>query len=218
MAWTNPGTAVAGDVLTASFWNSNVRDNMLMGNPVFTTEAARDAVITSPVEGQRAYLTAPTVPAATGAITAIPSGVQTIYNGSVWVCVTEIGARSETATSSTATTYSTTVADGSTALSVTLVTGTSAFVSIGFNGYTSGGIFRAAVAVSGASTIAASDAKAIVHQDLSNAVAHLRTCANSFVFTGLTAGTNTFTLQYRNATATTGYFDPSRTITVRGIA
>ena len=28
MAWTTPGTAVAGDVLTASFWNLNVRDNL----------------------------------------------------------------------------------------------------------------------------------------------------------------------------------------------
>jgi len=28
MAWTTPGTAVAGDVLTAAFWNSNVRDNL----------------------------------------------------------------------------------------------------------------------------------------------------------------------------------------------
>lgn len=28
MAWTTPGTAIAGDVLTASFWNSNVRDNL----------------------------------------------------------------------------------------------------------------------------------------------------------------------------------------------
>lgn len=28
MAYTAPGTAVAGDVLTAAFWNSNVRDNI----------------------------------------------------------------------------------------------------------------------------------------------------------------------------------------------
>lgn len=28
MAWTTPGTAVAGDVLTAAFWNLQVRDNM----------------------------------------------------------------------------------------------------------------------------------------------------------------------------------------------
>jgi hypothetical protein len=27
MAWTTPGTAVAGEVLTAAFWNANVRDN-----------------------------------------------------------------------------------------------------------------------------------------------------------------------------------------------
>lgn len=28
MAWTTPGTAVAGDVLTAAFWNEQVRDNL----------------------------------------------------------------------------------------------------------------------------------------------------------------------------------------------
>jgi hypothetical protein len=28
MAWTTPGTAVAGEVLTAAFWNEQVRDNM----------------------------------------------------------------------------------------------------------------------------------------------------------------------------------------------
>ena len=27
MAWTTPGTATAGEVLTAAFWNANVRDN-----------------------------------------------------------------------------------------------------------------------------------------------------------------------------------------------
>jgi hypothetical protein len=28
MAWTTPGTATAGEVLTAAFWNQNVRDNL----------------------------------------------------------------------------------------------------------------------------------------------------------------------------------------------
>ena len=28
MAFTTPGTAVAGEVLTAAFWNTNVRDNL----------------------------------------------------------------------------------------------------------------------------------------------------------------------------------------------
>jgi hypothetical protein len=36
MPWTTPGTAVAGDVLTAAFWNSNVRDNSLELAPFFS--------------------------------------------------------------------------------------------------------------------------------------------------------------------------------------
>ena len=37
MAWTTPGTATAGDVLTASFWNTQVRDNMIELAPFMTT-------------------------------------------------------------------------------------------------------------------------------------------------------------------------------------
>lgn len=36
MAWTTPGTATAGDVLTAAYWNVNVRDNMNALNSVVT--------------------------------------------------------------------------------------------------------------------------------------------------------------------------------------
>lgn len=36
MAWTTPGTAVAGDVLTAAYWNTQVRDNL---NSIFPTGA-----------------------------------------------------------------------------------------------------------------------------------------------------------------------------------
>ena len=35
MAWTTPGTATAGDVLTAAFWNTQVRDNMVELAPFF---------------------------------------------------------------------------------------------------------------------------------------------------------------------------------------
>jgi hypothetical protein len=34
MAWTTPGTATAGEVLTAAFWNANVRDNFNAINTV----------------------------------------------------------------------------------------------------------------------------------------------------------------------------------------
>ncbi len=37
MAWITPGTAVAGDVLTAAFWNQNVRDNLQAAFPVDTS-------------------------------------------------------------------------------------------------------------------------------------------------------------------------------------
>jgi len=36
MAFTTPGTAVAGSVLTAAFWNEQVRDNMLEVAPLMT--------------------------------------------------------------------------------------------------------------------------------------------------------------------------------------
>ena len=184
---------------------------------VFTNEAARDAAITSPTEGMHVYLTAPTVPAATGAITAVPTGIQTIYNGSVWVCVTEVGARSETSGTTTSTSFVSTLTGDATAISVTLVTGTTAQVSIHFQGYTNGAVSTMAVAVSGASTIAASREKGVTHNDLSNATATLNSHGSTFVFTGLTAGTNTFTAQYKTSTAT-ATFDTGRTLTVKGIA
>lgn len=37
MAWNTPGTATAGEVLTAAFWNEQVRDNMTELAPLFTT-------------------------------------------------------------------------------------------------------------------------------------------------------------------------------------
>jgi hypothetical protein len=37
MAFTTPGTAVAGEVLTAAFWNTNVRDNLTEFAPMFAT-------------------------------------------------------------------------------------------------------------------------------------------------------------------------------------
>ena len=45
-------TLVAGTTITASWANANVRDQ---GIPVFATAAARDAAVTSPIEGMHAY-------------------------------------------------------------------------------------------------------------------------------------------------------------------
>jgi hypothetical protein len=49
MAWTTPGTAVAGNVLTAAFWNEQVRDNMN------SLVAAGTVLPSTPVDGESFY-------------------------------------------------------------------------------------------------------------------------------------------------------------------
>lgn len=216
MAWTTPGTAVAGDVLTAAFWNSNVRDNLNAGQPIFANEAARDAAITAPFEGQTCYLTAPTIPTATGDVTQIPTGVRTIYNGSVWVCITPVAAYTENIGTTTSTSYTTTLSGSpGTNPSVTLVTGTTARISIRGDIYlnTTGGVFLS-VSVSGATTRAASDAYGTYQ--VGHTVNQEHAFGTTFVFSNLTAGTNTFSLAYRVTTGTGSFY--ARQIIVDGIA
>jgi microcystin-dependent protein len=184
---------------------------------IFTTEAARDAAITSPIKGMRAYLTAPTIPAATsGGYTAVPTGIQTIYNGSIWVCVTEVGAGrlGNTGYATSSTTYVTALSD-TTPISVTLSTGTSALVSFGLSGYT-GGTYAViqSISVSGATSIAASDSYAIFLDQ--TATAQQLSSTFNFVMTGLTSGTNTFTLNYRVAGSTGQWV--RRHLVVKGVA
>ena len=185
---------------------------------VYTNEAARDAAITSPTEGMRAYLTAPTVPAATGAITAVPTGVQTIYNGSAWVCITPVGSTSNTSATTTSTSYVTTLTGDSTAISVTLVTGATALVSVyAANQSTNSGASTAiyvGTAVSGATTLPAFDLTGSVQvMSIANAP---YSQSRTYVFPILTAGTNTFTLSYRGTAGTNTF--TSRSLTVQGIA
>ena len=47
MAWTTPGTAVAGAVLEADFWNSNVRDNLNEIAPFFAAWTSYTPTITA---------------------------------------------------------------------------------------------------------------------------------------------------------------------------
>lgn len=214
MAWTAPSTFVAGAILTAAQLNTNVRDNTLAGGPIYATEAARDAAITSPFEGQRAYITGSTVAAATGLVTAVPTGIQTIYNGAAWVCVTPVSANTvTTGTITNQTAYTATLASGGTNPSVTIATGTTALISHNTGILTSvlGQFAGMSVAVSGATTLAASDDWIVATQNVSEYVG-----GRTIVLTGLTAGTNTFTLQYRNGTATGSFF--RRYLTVQGIA
>jgi hypothetical protein len=214
MPWTNPETFTAGQTLTAASMNV-ISDNARMGRAVFTNEAARDAAITGPEEGMIAYLTAPTVPAASGATTVLPTGITTIYNGSAWVCVTPVYAFTGAFGNTTSGTYTATLSGGAgTNPSVTLSTGTTAMVThsclMKVDNVAQGGV--QSVAVSGASTIAASD-DWYVYSEITNYL----TLSFTFVITGLTAGSNTFTLNYRQGSATNATYG-DRTLIVQGIA
>jgi hypothetical protein len=213
MAFVTPTNVTVGSVLTASKYNQEVVANGLAGQPIFTNEAGRDAAIPSPYEGQRVYLTAPTVPAATGTTTAVPTGVTTIYNGSVWVCTTELGASSATDATTTSASFVTTLTSDGTAVAVTLVTGTTAAICLGFVGNVSGPNTQILTySVSGATTVAAADENGL----LMGASATNLSSHRSQVITGLTAGTNTFTLNYRTTGGTATYVE--RWLMVNGVA
>lgn len=211
MPFTLPTAVSAGSVLTATDYNQAARSNAMFGMATFTNESARDTALASPEEGMMAYLTAPTVPTATGATTAVPSGVVTIYNGSAWVCVTPVSAFTTTSGTTTSASF-TTLTGGGTNPSVTLVTGTTALISISTSqSATSGFTAITSVAVSGATTLAAPPERG----PLTTGTTAFRSC-DRFVLTGLTAGTNTFTLNYRTAGGTGTFQD--RSLVVQGIA
>jgi len=72
MAWTTPSTVTAGQTLAASFWNEQVRDNMMAGHPIVTSSTRPS----SPFEGQMIYET--------------DTQKALIYSGSDWVEIADI--------------------------------------------------------------------------------------------------------------------------------
>lgn len=195
-------TFTAGQILTAAQMTALQAQAVM----TFTTEAARDTAITAPTEGMVAYLTAPTIPTFTG-------GCMTIYNGSVWVCVSEQGNTIATLQSTASATYVDLATVGP---SVTLVTGTSAILTISANIIApSGQGGGMSFAVSGATTIAASDANGITVGGVTGGFN--ASASRTMVISGLTAGTNTFTAKYNSPSTLTSSFR-QRDIAVTGIA
>jgi len=192
-------TFSAGAVLTAS----DVNAYLMQGVLVFSTETARNAAVTSPQKGMAALITTPATPAATGGATYVPGSILTVYNGAAWVCLSEVGAYTISQGTTTSTTFTASLSGTpGTNPSVTISTGTTALVtvsgtileSIASNGYIG-------FAVSGASTVAASTSFSALSTSATNMGVTF-----SAIVTGLTAGTNTFTLQYS--------INPSQTMTV----
>jgi len=164
--------------------------------PGVCTSTTRPA---SPFEGQMIYET--------------DTNLLLVYNGSAWVCLTAQSATVLTLENTTSTTYTDLATSGP---AVTLNTGITALVTVSCacdndTGTLGSELTYMSAAVSGATTLAASDNYATEHRLGPNLVS----VSSTFLLTGLTAGSNTFTAKYR-ASASRGRFR-KRTITVVGI-
>lgn len=163
MAWSTPLTAVANASLTAAQWNASVRDNLLMTAPAVATTAGMIIGIT----------------AANSIAQRVPDAQQ------------QLGGETTTST-----TYTGTLSGGagSAGPSVTQAC-TRALISFSCRQSTSVATTNVwtSVAVSGASTIAASDNYATSMDILNAQIFH----GLSYVEKGMTQGNNTFQMQYR---------------------
>ena len=185
-------TFTTGEVLSAGDTNGY----LMQGINVFASAAARDAAITSPQEGQACYLKD-------------TDAVQT-YSGSAWVAVGSSSPTSASAqTLTNQTTTSTSYTGLATATAVTLTTGTKAMIMFSTEIELTATADRAymSYAVSGATTIAANDAFSINVK--TNASQTIDAHSYCYIVTGLTAGSNTFTAQYKSSGATV-YFNNRR--------
>lgn len=157
-----------------------------------TTQGLRPGVCTSsnrpatPFEGQMIYET--------------DTDLMLVYNGSAWVCITPKSSLDETTRTTSSTSYATLTG----APSVTLQTGTKALITVSGmmsqNG-TAGYVFIGCV-VSSASTIVSSDTKAAGIYWGSGDLGNDKTTSFTYLETGLTAGSNVFTLQVKSSGAT----------------
>ena len=185
---------VANAVLTAAQQNISAGT----GVPVFATTVTRDAAFGGSnktlAEGQLCYLES--------------TNVVQYYDGAAWATVgpntpaSYQYAQVLTLQSTTSTSYTDLATVGP---AITQTTGTTALVTFtvtadattigGDQGY-------ASVAVSGASTVAANDDWSTVTRLGGNFV----TMSRTYGFTGLTAGSNVFTLKYKNGAGSTVRF------------
>lgn len=184
-AQTSVPKFTSGDVLTAA--NTNLLTN---APPVFSGTATRDAAFGGAgektlAEGQLCYLE--------------DSNVVQYYDGSTFATVGPFTTGFQTAfTSGSQTTTSLSFTGLTTATAVTLTTGTSVLVvaSAILGGSTQDRLDQMSYAVSGATTVAASTTVMVGFAQSNTTAFAGSSCTLFYIHTGLTAGSNTFTLQY----------------------
>jgi hypothetical protein len=190
-------TFTAGNVLTASEVNNYLMEQSVMS---FATAAARASAVTAPETGMmywdQALLTL------------------NVYNGTSWLCTTPQVATIATVETTASTSY---VALATAGPSVSILTGTKALVTVGARFDNTGvGIDIMSYAVSGATTLAANDARAAIQiNPVGGPGFAYNQCSFTHLVTGLTAGTNVFTAQYRTVSGTGQY--ANRNISVEAL-
>ena len=193
----------SGEVLTAANMNLSAGT----GVPVFASTTTRDAAFggTSEkvlAEGQLCYLS--------------DSNIVQYYTGAAWATVgpsaSAVSAVDVSRVNTSQATTSTTYTGLTTAQVITMTTGTKALVLLSFNNNAPQDKYTyASVAVSGATTIAAADTAAASYQQV-GAGGYIGGASNAVPLT-LTAGSNTFTMQFKNSDASSiSYTNRSMTV------
>jgi hypothetical protein len=133
-----------------------------------------------------------------------------VYNGTAFVCLTPQSSTQDASVNNpSGTTFA---ASSGSDPTVTLQTGTKALVTISVRISAASNYHFVGCAVSGATTLAATDANSATI----GAVGGASSASTTFLLTGLTSGSNTFTMRYRCNVSASGSYD-YRKLTVVGI-
>jgi hypothetical protein len=183
MAGAGKKTFTAGETLTASDVNTFLMEQSVM---VFGGTAARASAIPTASEGMFSYQT--------------DDNTFDAYTGAAWVSLVPQAAVVTTSQTVTSTSYVDLATVGPT---VTMRTGTSVLVTVGAwliaNAGTSAFM---SFAISGATTLAASDDNCLMYSNESTTTNFGSRTSRQVLVTGLTAGVNTFTTKYRVSAGT----------------
>jgi hypothetical protein len=190
---TNAGLKVftTGEVLTANSMNTAANQQTLLYYASFAALTAALTGATSPVAGVHAYLN--------------DEKVIVVYNGTNWIQITPEADAVQTGNQSFTTTNYTSGQPATAGPAISIRTGTSALITVSsnfmLNGTTAG--FHS-FAVSGATTLAASDNYAMRVDNSGTTTNETYGFSKTIFITGLTAGLNTFTSVYRVTGGTGG--------------
>ncbi len=188
MAWTAPRTWVTGETVTAALLNAHVRDNLLETSAATVTTA-----------GDLVYADAANSMGSRLAIGAANTHLVSDGSAPVWRAIaTDVDTSSgQTGGTGYATMVNLSDITFSGEIEVTVTTGTEALIcwNAQLSNDTAGSLTYVSYSVSGATTVAASDNHSLNYESSANA--DRAEFGRSDLRTGLTAGSNVFTLEAR---------------------